>query len=163
MPQLESSSVLHRIPFVNLLKSLLLDYFVWLLVILLLVIAGIATPRFYSLNSLMNFLLHSVVLGLFVLAESLCLITGNFDLSIESILIFTAVIAGWIIIPNSVVPSLIVVNPIIGIFIMLVIGALIGAINGILIAYLKLNAFIVTLAISLILSGLAIFITMTES
>jgi ribose/xylose/arabinose/galactoside ABC-type transport system permease subunit len=143
-----------RSPFV----SLLLDNFVWLLVIVILIVAAFTTPVFFRPSNLVNLLVHSVVLALLVLAESICLISGNFDLSIESILIFTAVFSAWLIVPSQAASGL-NLNPAVGIPMMLVLGAGIGALNGFLIAYVKMNAFITTLAVSIIMIGSCVYIS----
>ncbi|MGW8181123.1 MAG: hypothetical protein ACWGQW_20530, partial [bacterium] len=75
----------------------ILDNFVWVLVVLLLAIAGVTTPSFFEPSNLVNILTQSSVLALLTLAETICLIAGYFDLSIESILIFAAVFAAWLI------------------------------------------------------------------
>jgi simple sugar transport system permease protein len=131
---------------------LILDNFVWVLVVLLLIIARITTPSFFEPSILVNLLAQSSVLALLALAETICLIAGYFDLSIESILIFAAVFAAWLVTPHFAASGL-EVDPVLGIFLMLLAGAAIGALNGFLIAYVKMNAFITTLAMSIILIG----------
>lgn len=86
------------------------------------------------------------------------MLTGNFDLSIESILGFTAMFGAWIMVPLSFTSGL-SVNPILTIFIMLFVGAAIGLINGFFVVKLKMNAFIVTLAMLIIFRGAAINLT----
>ena len=134
------------------LLYVILDNFVWVLVGALLLVALITTPSFFKLSNLVNIFNQSSVLALLALAETICLIAGYFDLSIESILIFVSVFAAWLITPHLAASGM-GVDPVLGIFIMLLVGAAIGAINGILIAYLKMNAFITTLAMSIILIG----------
>ena len=141
----------------NLIRFVL-DNFVWLLVVILLVIALITTPTFFKSSNLVNILTQSVVLAMLVLAETICLISGYFDMSIESTLIFTSVFAAWLMAPHEAASGL-VLNPAIGIIAMLAAGALIGALNGFLIAYVKMNAFITTLAMSIILIGSCVTIS----
>ena len=136
----------------------LLDNFVWVLVIALLVVAYLTTPSFFKSSNLVNILNQSSVLALLALAETICLISGYFDLSIESILIFVAVFTAWLITPHPAASGL-QLDPIVGIIIILLAGAVIGAMNGFLIAYLKMNAFIETLALSIILIGLTLTIS----
>lgn len=134
------------------LIPLILDNFVWILVLAVLVVAAVTTPVFFRPSALLNLLVHSVVLALLVLAESLCLISGHFDLSIESILIFTAVFAAWLTVPHQAASGL-NLHSAAGIALMLLSGAAIGAFNGFMISYVKMNAFITTLAVSIILIG----------
>lgn len=141
----------------NLIR-LVLDNFVWLLVFILLVIALITTPTFFKSSNLVNILTQAVVLAMLVLAETICLISGYFDMSIESTLIFTSVFAAWLMAPHEAASGF-VMNPALGIPAMLATGALIGAVNGFLIAYVKMNAFITTLAMSIILIGSCVTIS----
>lgn len=134
------------------LTFMVLDNFVWVLVAVLLVVAYVTTPNFFRPSNLVNLLNQSTVLALLALAETICLISGYFDLSIESILIFTAVFAAWLVAPHPAASGL-EVDPLLGIGLMLLAGAIIGALNGFLIAYIKMNAFITTLAMSIVLIG----------
>lgn len=136
----------------------ILDNFVWVLVVALLLVALITTPSFFKTSNLVNILNQSTVLALLALAETICLIAGYFDLSIESILIFVSVFTAWLITPH-VAASGLELHPVAGIVIILLAGAAIGALNGVLIAYLKMNAFITTLALSIILIGSCVTIS----
>jgi len=138
------------------ITTLISENFVWIISILLWIVAGVVNTTFFNYYNLINLLVHSVVLGLLVLGESLCFITGHFDLTIESTLIFTALFAAWLISPDPLASGWLV-NPVLAIVLMLVVGTLIGMINGSLVAYLKMNPFITTLAISIVLVGISIF------
>lgn len=137
---------------------IILDNFVWVLVVLLLIIAFITVPNFFEPSNLVNLLTQSSVLALLTLAETICLIAGYFDLSIESILIFSAVFAAWLITTHPAASGL-EVNPVLGILLLLLAGTVVGALNGFLIAYIKMNAFITTLALSIILIGACVTIS----
>jgi ribose/xylose/arabinose/galactoside ABC-type transport system permease subunit len=139
-------------------KEYIFENFSWILLLLISIIAGLINPIFFSFTNLSNLLLHSVILGILVLAESICLISGHFDLTIESNLIFTAVIAAWLISSSSVASGL-QLNPFLAIIIMLIIGMAVGAVNGFLVAYVGMNPFITTLAMSIILSGFSVIIS----
>ncbi len=136
----------------------ILDNFVWVLVAALLVVALITTPSFFKPSNLVNLLVSSTVLALLAVAETICLVAGYFDLSIESILIFVSVFTAWLITPHPAASGLLL-NPYLGIVVMFLTGAAIGAVNGLLIAYLKMNAFITTLAMSIILIGSCVTIS----
>lgn len=140
------------------IRNMVLDNITWFILILMVIFATSVEPKFLSLVNITNLLVHFSVLGLLTVAESLCLLTGNFDLSIESTLGFTAVMAGWLMLTQrgasgwNVPPSLAIVA-------MFAIGACIGLINGVLIVKIGMNPFIVTLAMLIILRGLSLAIT----
>ena len=136
----------------------ILDNFVWILVFAILIVALFTTPTFFKTSNLVNILTQAVVLAMLVLAESICLISGYFDMSIESTLIFTAVFAAWLMAPHEAASGL-EMNPYLGVVATLLAGAAIGALNGFLISYLKMNAFITTLAMSIFLIGSCVTIS----
>ncbi len=80
-----------------------------------------------------------------------CILTGNIDLSVGSIVALVGAVAGYTIVTMGL--------PVwVGIIISLVMGTVIGAFQGYLIAYLKIPAFIVTLAGMLIFRGITMVI-----
>jgi simple sugar transport system permease protein len=96
-------------------------------------------------------------LALVVLGEALVLIVGKFDLSLESVVGIAPSVAVFFVVGNASVlgapwPPWTVLP------VTLVIGALIGAFNGLLIVRFKLSAFIVTLAMLIALRGLQLAI-----
>ena len=83
------------------------------------------------------------------------LVSGGFDLSVGSLVALIGVIVGILIKSNIPVP--------LAILIALCIGGLVGLINGLLIAKVGVNAFIVTLAGMSILRGLTYIVTQGRS
>jgi len=96
---------------------------------------------------------YIIIMGLGML---LVIVAGWIDLSIGSIAAFVGAIAGILIVKNDVNYGLAIV-------ICLGIGALIGAWQGYWVAYVKIPAFIVTLAGMLIFRGLTLVIVRGES
>ncbi|MCL5069403.1 MAG: ABC transporter permease [Actinobacteria bacterium] len=138
--------------------ELLYNNIIWVILILTIIVCSFVVPYFFSVANFKSIFLSSSAIGILVIAESLVLITGNFDLSIESTLGFTAVLAGWLMVPYEFTSNLLL-NPVLTILIMLAVGAVIGIFNGLLIVKLKMNAFIVTIAMLIILRGAAVNLT----
>ncbi len=134
------------------------DNIIWILLLLTIFVCSFTIPIFFSLVNFKSILLASSAIGVLVIAESLVLITGNFDLSIESTLGFVAVLAGWLMVPYGFTSNLLI-HPAPTILIMIIVGAIIGLFNGFLIVKLKMNAFIVTIAMLIILRGAAVNLT----
>lgn len=121
-----------------------------LLVIVAMVIGfGVAKPFFLEGNNLMNVLLQSAVVGILALGQTYVLLTGGIDLSIGSTVAVTAVCAG--LFSQSVPPGLAILGGV-------AIGALCGAVNGLLITITGITPFIVTLGTMSIYAGLALII-----
>jgi len=141
--------------------SLLLDNLIWALLLVAGVAFSLLTTRFLTVNNLVNVLVHSSVLGIMVIGQSFTLVTGNFDLSAESTLGLVAV-AGAFLMTAAGEPSNgsgLMLNPAAAVVVMLALGLLIGAINGLLITRLRMNNFVVTLSMLIIVRGLAFLLT----
>jgi len=137
-----------------------LDNLIWFLLILALAIASLIAPRFLTQRNILNILEHASVLGIMVIGQSFCLLTGNFDLSAESILGLTALLGAWLV-TSAGAPSNgsgLLLSPYVVVPIIFLLGILLGWLNGILVTRLKMNNFIVTLAMLIILRGIVMVI-----
>ncbi|MBP0451597.1 ABC transporter permease [Kitasatospora sp. RG8] len=135
-------------------------------VLLVLGVIGFAvSPAFLTSDNLLGVGQQATELSLLVLAEALILIVGRMDLSLESTIGVAPVIAVWLVLPDhgarfnglGLFPSWTAIP------LCLVVGALIGAINGFLILKLRLNGFIVTLGALTLLRGLQVAISQGQS
>lgn len=87
----------------------------------------------------------------FILATGMlfCILTGgNIDLSVGSVVCFIGSIGGILMVEHGM-------NPFVALFIMLIVGILVGAWQGFWIAYVRIPPFIVTLAGMLMFRGLS--------
>lgn len=137
----------------NNVSIFLLDNMVWVIVVVMLIFGIFFVPRFFSGRNLLNIVYHSTILAMLVLAEAICLLSGNFDLSIESTLGFSAMFA-----PMCFVYWIPGMPWFLGIIMVLAVGAFIGLINGLLIVKLEINPFLETLAMLIVLRGLNLYI-----
>lgn len=112
------------------------------------IIFTVLTSRFLTVANFTNIAVQSSIIGIVSVAFGLLLITGYIDLSVGSTLAFTAVVAGNLL--DGGHPAVVAVLG------ALAAGALVGAVNGFLTAYLGLAAIIVTLGSLTAVRGLAI-------
>ncbi len=143
----------------------ILDNLIWIILIGVFVFFVIGTDKFLTPFNIVNILSAAAVLGIVVTGQTFTLITGNFDLSQESTVGLSALVGLWIIVPTAA-PFFgggIGVSPYLSIVIILGMGVVIGFINGALITYGRMNNFIVTLAMLLILRGLMLYFTKGNS
>src|SRR5690349_17891135 len=103
-----------------------------------------------------NLVLQNSYIIIMALGMLLIIVSGWIDLSIGSVAAFVGAIAGVLIVKNHM-------NYLLAIAICLGIGALIGAWQGFWVAYVKIPAFIVTLAGMLIFRGLTLVMVRGES
>ena len=128
----------------------LLDNMIWPILAIVLIGVLVLVPQ--TFRSAQLILWGAVPIGLLVLAESLCLLSGHFDLSIGSIAGFSAMFTGMIL---GTCPSCwsLTTSPWLGFAIILLVGSLIGFVNGVMIAKVGLNPFLQTLAFLIIFEG----------
>jgi ribose/xylose/arabinose/galactoside ABC-type transport system permease subunit len=139
----------------------ILDHLIWLILVAVFVFFMLQSPHFLTSTNISNILSAAAVLGILVVGQTFVLITGNFDLSTESTLGLAALMGIWLIVP-ALAPYWgggLGVHPLLSIAIILTMGALVGYVIGLLITYGKMNNFIVTLAMLLILRGLMLAFT----
>jgi ribose/xylose/arabinose/galactoside ABC-type transport system permease subunit len=105
---------------------------------------------------------HATFLGVLVIGETICLLTGNIDLSVESVLAFTAMFAAVLMGTTAPTPGW-GISPWIALPAMLLMGALIGLLNGLCVVKLNINPFIVTLATLIVFRGLTIIFTSSQA
>ncbi|MGZ3574593.1 MAG: ABC transporter permease, partial [Vulcanimicrobiaceae bacterium] len=126
---------------------------------LLLAAGAFVNPRFLTAGNLIDILGASSALALIVIAESLILIAGKFDLSLESTIGLAPALGVLLVEPVSARGWGADLPVWLGFIAILAVGALIGAFNGFLIVKLRLNAFIVTLAMLIVMRGFLVGVT----
>jgi ribose transport system permease protein len=125
---------------------------VFVLVALLLVAVVVANPSFGEPGSLVRFVGRTAPIAIAAIGQYFVIVSGEFDLSMGAVVTATVVMAGQLVGQDEsrVVPVLLL---------LLVVGALIGVVNGLLTTLLKVPSFIVTLGTMLALSGLVLWWT----
>jgi simple sugar transport system permease protein len=125
-------------------------------IILLLIIGAFINSSFLTLANLINVAQESAALGLVVVAETLILITGKFDLSLQSTYGLAPMVGAFLIVSKEGQGLGTQWNPFVGIAIVLLVGLVVGTINGFLVIKMRFNAFIFTLAMLILLSGIQV-------
>jgi len=124
----------------------LLDNISWPILLIAVVVFSAILPDSFPTYSNFEFLIYSsAALGLIVLAESICLISGNFDLSVGSVAGFSGMFTALAI--TKWFPGL---GGIEGLILILLVGGLLGFLNGYSVSYLGVNPFLQTLAFFII-------------
>jgi ribose/xylose/arabinose/galactoside ABC-type transport system permease subunit len=126
-----------------------LDNLIWPILFLTIVVFSLLLPEIFFTGSNLQFLVYSsAALGAIVLAESICLLSGHFDLSVGSIAgfsaMFTAIfLAEWF----PATPGWA------GVVLILAVGGTIGLLNGVSVAKFGVNPFLQTLSFFIIFRG----------
>jgi len=122
--------------------------------VLLIIVGTVVSPAFFTVSNFAGIGQQSSALGVVVVGESLILMIGGMDLSLESTFGLAPMVAAWLIVPVSAYGSGTDLSPYLGIVVLLVVGGVVGLINGLLIVKGRLNGFIVTLGMTIVLAGL---------
>jgi len=107
---------------------------------------------FTTLDATASWLSNAAELGIIAIPLGVLMIAGEFDLSVGTVVGATSITV-------AIVTGYFDMSPWLGIGIAAVIGVLVGLVNGVIVVRTKLPSFIVTLAMMLILAGLAIFVS----
>jgi ribose/xylose/arabinose/galactoside ABC-type transport system permease subunit len=124
------------------------------LLVVALICFCVFVPFFATISDAQNMALETPVLLLLAGGGAVVLISGNFDLSSEGTLEFTSVLAAWLMV-KSAPGGPFGLSPFIVLPLMVLVGCLIGVVNGVFVSILKVNPFIVTLTTMLTLKGAA--------
>jgi ribose transport system permease protein len=108
---------------------------------------GIGSDKFLSFNNLESVVRSSAMIGVMALGVTIVVISGNLDLSVGSMLSFGTVM---------VVDLHDKIGPGPAILVMMVCVLLLGAVNGFLIGFVRLNSLIVTLGMLSAIQGLTL-------
>jgi ribose/xylose/arabinose/galactoside ABC-type transport system permease subunit len=134
----------------------LLENVVWPILVLTFLGFGLFIPMdlFYSFDNIQFIIYSSAGLGILVLAESICLLSGNFDLSIGAVAGFTAVFSALLI--QQWVPGL---PGVVGVLVALALGAFVGFLNGVGVGVIGVNPFLMTLTFFIIFGEGTVILT----
>lgn len=127
--------------------------FLLLLFVIEMVILSLISPYFFSLSNLMQVTQFGAALTLLSLGESLVMIAGRdgIDISIGSIMSLSGVIFGLAVINGCSIPVATILT--------LLMGVILGSVNGFLVAVAKVPALIATLGTQYIYGSLALYLT----
>jgi ribose transport system permease protein len=136
--------------FLRVIGKILKDNGIIFVLILLLALLSVVSENFLTYRNISMVLRQVSVLGIVACSVTFVLIAGNFDLSVGSLISLCSVIA--VNLNNQFGPSEAIV-------LTMLVGLVIGFINGLLIGYLSLNSLIVTLAMLSVLQAFALIYT----
>jgi fructose transport system permease protein len=127
-----------------------------LVLILSVIVFGLIAPRFFSASALSTVLQQVTVTGIVAIAQTLVILTAGIDLSVGAILVVSSLVMGNLAVNLGLpVPIAILVG--------MVTGSVMGWINGVLVAYVKLPPFIVTLGTLSVFTALKLWYSGSES
>lgn len=119
--------------------------------------AAIYSENFRTPSNMANILRQSIILGLLAIGQSLVILTGGMDISIDMMARTVALVIATLFATYNSDPSLILPLILLGV----IVGVGLGGINGLLITRTHANPFIVTFGVAFILRGVNLAISTT--
>lgn len=126
------------------------DHTILMALAIMFVLLFATTDRFRSMDNFLSILQEASFIGIAGIGMTFCIITGSLDLSSGSMIALLAVINMLLL---RATDSFLIIP------LVLVLGSLLGAFNGLLVSKVKIPAFIATLATFYIFRALAYIIT----
>jgi ribose transport system permease protein len=121
------------------------------LVVLVLVFTIIGGGVFLTPSNITNITYQVAILAIIAVAQTIVMVVGDFDLSVGTTATLAGATAAALMIGGAPIP--------LAILIAVAVGALIGLVNGVLVAYFGISAFIATLAMMTTCGGLTLIVT----
>ena len=141
------------------LATLLLRLRAYIALVVLVVTFSLLTPAFLTASTLFILASHVALNAILALGMTFVILTGGIDLSVGSIVGLAAMVAGGLLTQGLVLPIFGVVvyfNVWMVILIALVVGVLVGAVNGLIITRFNVAPFIATLGMLYVARGAAL-------
>lgn len=136
----------------NQVGKFLMKYGIYVAFVILLVVLSVSSSSFLTLNNVLNILRQASISGIIAVGMTFVIIRGGIDLSVGSILAFSAVVATSFAHPGEYP---LVVSILLG----LGAGVVLGFLNGYVISKWKVAPFIVTLGMMTAARGLTMVYT----
>ena len=127
-------------------------FFAFGTLILMVIFFSIANRYFFTADNLVSILLSTCVNGVLAIGVTFVIITGGIDLSIGTVMTFSAVMAGVV---STSMGAPLIVTVLAGILT----GAACGLITGLLVSRLKIPPFIATLGMMMVTKGLSLVLS----
>ncbi|MGW4644289.1 ABC transporter permease [Sphaerisporangium sp. NPDC004334] len=123
-------------------------------IIVIAIVGQVVHPIFLQADNLINILQTMSEISLLVLAQTLVLVAGRMDLSLESTFGLAPGVAAWVTVAAGTGHGLGLLSGAWAIPVTLAVGVLAGVVNALFIVRFGLNGFIVTLGMLIVLRGL---------
>ena len=131
----------------TIVKKVMNEYRIWLVSILAFLIVPIMKPAFLSMNNIEGILASMITYGVVALGLAMTLITGEINISIGAVMAFSSVTFAVTIEKFPMAAAILIA---------LAGSALFGLIDGYFVAYKKLPAFMVSVAVMVSVRGVAL-------
>lgn len=143
----------------NSVGRLLLEGRAFLALIVIVAVFSWLSPNYFTAANFLVMSSHVAIYGILAIGMLLVILTGGIDLSVGSVLAFSGVMAGFMMQGIEVGTSVYYLPVWAVVVITLTLGGLVGAVNGVLVAFFRVPAFVATLGVMYVARGLGLLQT----
>ena len=122
-----------------------------IVILIMAIFTQLNNPSFFTVDNLTNISLQISVNGVLSIATTLVILTGNIDLSLGSIIGLTSCVGCSVVLETGMALP--------GILVAMILGAICGAINGLIVVKSEIHPFVATLGTGMAFSGIAYILT----
>ncbi|WP_245506570.1 ABC transporter permease [Rhizobium sp. PP-F2F-G48] len=143
------------------IAQLLLEGRAFFALIAIIVVFSLLSPYYFSVANFLIMSSHVAIFGILAIGMLLVILNGGIDLSVGSTLGLSGVVAGYLMQGVTLEQLGVVLYPPVWVVVILTcaLGAFVGAVNGVLIAYFRVPAFVATLGVLYVARGVALLMT----
>jgi len=140
---------------------LLLEGRAFFALIAIIVVFSFLSPYYFTVANFLTMASHVAIFGILAVGMLLVILNGGIDLSVGSTLGLSGVVAGFLMQGVTLKIFGVVLFPSVWVVAVLccALGALVGLVNGVLIARFKVPAFVATLGVMYVVRGFALLMT----
>lgn len=141
--------------------KLLLEGRAFFALIAIIIVFSLLSPNYFTLGNFLTMATHVALFGILAIGMLLVILNGGIDLSVGSTLGLAGVVAGFLMQGVTLAPLGVVLYPPVWVVAVLtcLLAAFVGAVNGVLIAYLRVPAFVASLGVMYVARGVALLMT----
>lgn len=143
------------------LVRLILEGRAFFALIVIIAVFSFLSPYYFSLSNFLTMASHVAIFGILAIGMLLVILNGGIDLSVGSTLGLAGCIAGFLMQGVTLSAFGVILYPPVWAVVVItcVLGAVVGAVNGVLVAYLKVPAFVASLGVLYVARGIALLMT----
>src|SRR5690606_34122046 len=133
----------------------------FLALIVIIALFSSLSPNYFTIPNFLTMANHVAIYGLLSIGMLVVILNGGIDLSVGSVLALCGVVAGALMKGVTIEPLGVILYPPVWAVVVITcaLGAFVGMINGVLIAYFKVPAFVATLGMLYVARGVALLQT----
>ncbi|MGY5777243.1 ABC transporter permease [Rhizobium hainanense] len=143
------------------LVRLILEGRAFFALIVIIAVFSFLSPYYFSLSNFLTMASHVAIFGILAIGMLLVILNGGIDLSVGSTLGLAGCIAGFLMQGVTLSSFGVILYPPVWAVVVLtcILGGLVGAVNGVLVAYLRVPAFVASLGVLYVARGIALLMT----